>query len=71
MENRRTVGLLNPMCDKIEDKNRGGERDDTSGHGLSRSWKVDVCEKSKNKIKNIESHSDDFVNFSNRSLKGY
>ena len=28
---------------KIEGKNRGEERDDTCDHGLSRSWKVDVC----------------------------
>ena len=28
---------------KIEGKNRGGKRDDTCDHGLSRSWKVEVC----------------------------
>ena len=31
---------------KIEGKNRGGERT-TCDHGLSRSRKVDVCEKKK------------------------
>ena len=40
-ENRRAVGLLNPMRDKnIKMKARagGGERDDTCDHGLSRRW---------------------------------
>ena len=34
-ENRRAVGMLNPMRDKIEGTYRGG-RDDTCDHGLSR-----------------------------------
>ena len=32
---------------KIEGKNRGGRRDDTCDHGLSRGWKLDECEKIK------------------------
>ena len=36
---------------KIEGKNRGGGRDDTCDHDLSRSWKVDGFEKEKKKKK--------------------
>ena len=31
----------------------GGERDDTCDHGLSRSWKVDVCEEEKKRKKKV------------------
>ena len=43
MKNLRAVGLLNPMRDKWQEP--GGRRDDTCGHGLFRSWKVEVCKK--------------------------
>ena len=49
MKNRRAVGLLNPMRDKNRRQELGGRRDDTCDHGLSRSWKVDVCLKKKKK----------------------
>ena len=39
------------MRDKNGRQEPGGRRDGTRDHGLSRSWKVDVCEKIK-KIKN-------------------
>ena len=45
----RAVGLLNPMRDENSRRQPGG-RDDTCDHGLSRSWKVDVCEEKKKKI---------------------
>ena len=45
MKNRRAVGLLNLMRDKNRRQEPGGKRDDTCDFGLSRSWKVDVCEK--------------------------
>ena len=36
---------------KIECKNRGGRRDDTCDHGLSKSWKkVKVCEKKRKNL---------------------
>ena len=35
-ENRRAVGVLNAMRDKNEGTYRGGRRDDTCDHGLSR-----------------------------------
>ena len=58
-KNRRAVmGLLNPMrAMKIEgNMNRGGRRDYTCDHGLSRrSWKVDVCEEKKEKEKKTSS----------------
>ena len=44
MKNRRVVGLLNPMRDKNGRQEPEG-KDDACDHGLSRSWKVDVCEK--------------------------
>ena len=31
----------------------GGKRDDTCDHGLSRSWKVDVCEKKRDSIRTV------------------
>ena len=46
IKNRRAVGLLNPMRDKIEGKNRGEETTPVT-HGLSRSWKVEVGEEKK------------------------
>ena len=39
------MGLLNPMHDNNWGQEPGRGRDDTCDHGLSRSWKVDVCEK--------------------------
>ena len=45
MKNRRAVGLLDPMRDKIVGKIRGERRDDTRDHGLSRSWKLSVRKK--------------------------
>ena len=47
MENRRAVGLLNPMRDKKRKQEPGGRRDDTCDHCLSRSWKVKVWGKEK------------------------
>ena len=47
MKNRRAVGLLNLMRDKNWRQEPGGRRDDTCDRGLSRSWKVDVCENKK------------------------
>ena len=35
-ENRRAVGMLKPMRDKNKGTHRGGRRDDTCDHGLSR-----------------------------------
>ena len=35
-ENRRSVGILNPMRDKNEGTYRGGGRDDTYDHDWSR-----------------------------------
>ena len=35
------------MHDKNWGQEPGERRDDTRDHGLSRSWKVDVCEKKK------------------------
>ena len=46
-KNQRAVELLNPMRDKNWRKEPRGRRDDTCDHGLSRSWKVDVCEEKK------------------------
>ena len=43
------MGLLNPRRDKNRRQEPGGRRDDTCDHRLSRSWKVDVCEKEKRK----------------------
>ena len=43
MRNRRAVGLLNPIRDKKTKARTGGRRDGTYVHGLSRSWKVEVC----------------------------
>ena len=53
MKNRRAGWLLNPTRDKNwRQEPGGGERDDTCDHGLlSRSWKVDVCERTKKKKK--------------------
>ena len=45
MKNRRAVGLLNPIRDKKWRQQPGGRRNDTCDHALSRSWKVDLCEK--------------------------
>ena len=40
------VGLLEPYVrDKNSRQEPGGRRDDTCDHGLSRSWKVEVCNK--------------------------
>ena len=47
MKNRRAVGLLSPMRDKNCRQEPGGRTDDTCDHGLSRSWKVEVCEEKK------------------------
>ena len=37
------------MRDKNWREEPGGRRDDTCDHGLSRSWKVDVCGEKKTK----------------------
>ena len=54
MKNRRVVGLLNPIRDKNRRQEPGGRRDDAYDHGLSRSWKVDVCEGKKKKSHSCE-----------------
>ena len=36
---------------KARSEGGGGRREDTCDHGLSRSWKVNVCEKMKGKRK--------------------
>ena len=45
-EKSTSSGIAEPyVCAiKIEGKNRGEERDDACDHGLSKSWKVNVCE---------------------------
>ena len=47
MNNRRKVGLLDPMRDKNSRPKPGRRRDDTCDHDLSRSWKVKVCKNKK------------------------
>ena len=44
LDEKPAVGLLNPMRDKNRRQARGGGRDDTCDHGLSRKRKVDVCD---------------------------
>ena len=39
---------MNPVRDKNGRQEPGGS-DDTCDHGLSRSWKIDVCEEGKKK----------------------
>ena len=42
-EQSTSSGIAVTLCAiKIEGKNRGGKRDDTCDHGLSRRWKVKV-----------------------------
>ena len=53
MRNRKAVGLLNPMRDKSWRQEPGGGRDDTCGHGLSRTGKRDVCKKKKKNVVRI------------------
>ena len=41
------------MRDKSWRQEPGGRRDDTCDHGLSRGWKVEVCEEKKEKSRGI------------------
>ena len=45
MKNRRAVGLLNIMRNKNRRQEPRGKTDDTCDHGMSRSWKAEVCKK--------------------------
>ena len=67
MENRRAVGLLNPVGKNKLKARTGGRRDDTCDHGLSRSWKVNVCEKKK---RGMVKAADDFISSWHRAEVG-
>ena len=53
MKNRREVGLLNPMRDKNWKQEPWGRKDNHCDHGLSRTCKVEVCEKEKEEVSQV------------------